>query len=441
MGKKYVGKSPKSLKEIFYKKQNMKLLIYEEMRGPPERVGGPAHPNVIDFHESELVLFGKVNKFFLPIVPSKSFLKSIKPSYTKDENKDTQAIDFVVDQFEAMAQQFQKCAMKGSISSADPYLSNIKIYRAYQDPYALYDQYLALLTASLKGILRSRNIQIGNFDEFMTILLTMLKKSALDFPLTLPGYVKSKHYSATNSGLVLEIADLDYNDDNQKVEQFYQSLNWKFWLNTCDAYGFTVDGNAPWRIRADLESVAMRKAALLYGSSGAQGVLINKFKSAAHIYVLQQFIPSLLKIYNQLRAPKIIQPQVCKNNTVQISVKDGISYDLETLQDSYPIEYFTKKYFEIRLLEEESQFTETQKNTLMRESLQYIKVNGAYYALLYFETILNKPFDYRGSVSYNIKGRKAFDAEKKSPEEIKAEMREIQRETTRIRQKKGLSQD
>ena len=69
MGKKYVGKSPKSLKEIFYKKQNMKLLIYEEMRGSPERTGGPAHPNVIDFHESELVLFGKVNKFFFTYRP------------------------------------------------------------------------------------------------------------------------------------------------------------------------------------------------------------------------------------------------------------------------------------------------------------------------------------------------------------------------------------
>ena len=69
MTKKYIGKSPRSLKEVFYKKQNMKFLIFDQNRGSPERTGGPSHHNILDFHDSEFVLFGKVNKFFFTHPP------------------------------------------------------------------------------------------------------------------------------------------------------------------------------------------------------------------------------------------------------------------------------------------------------------------------------------------------------------------------------------
>ena len=142
-----------------------------------------------------------------------------------------------------------------------------------------------------------------------------------------------------------------------------------------------------------------------------------------------------------MRSPKLVKVEVCKDNTLQTSLQEGETYDLETLQGSYSLEYFTQQYFQIRFLEEESQFTPNARDALIRDSLRYIKINGAYYAILYFESILNKPFDYQGSMSYYIKARKAFEAQQRSPAERKAEMREIQRETHRIRQKKGLTED
>ena len=438
MADDYVGKSPGSLKEIFYKKQNMKKLIREEHSGPVDLTAGPAFTNILDFHIGEGVLFGKVNTFFLPIVPNTDHLKYFRPDYVEGEVGDIQAIDFVVDQFELMAAQFQKATMNGDIISGEPHLSEIKIHRAYHNPYELYDKYLQLLITALRSRIKAANIQIASFDEFMPILLQMLKNSALEFPLTLPGYVKSKHYSATNSGLVLEIATLDYDDNKQTVEEFYNNPNWEFWLNACDSYGFAVDGNAPWRIMADLNSRIMIHAALRYGPAGSSAVLTDKFKSAAHIFVLKEFIPVLLKIYNAVRTPKISRTTVCRDNTLRTSLEDSQVYNIESLQNAYSLEYFAKQYFEIRFLEEESQFTPSHQNALIRDALAQIKMRGAYSAILYFEIILNKPFDYRGSISYSIKEKKVLDARKLSPEEEEAKIREIERETNRIRHKNGL---
>jgi len=51
-------------------------------------------------------------------------------------------------------------------------------------------------------------------------------------------------------------------------------------------------------------------------------------------------------------------------------------------------------------LEEETNFKEAEQNILIDDCVELAIGSGTSEALLVFERILNKPFDYRGSMSY-----------------------------------------
>ena len=79
---------------------------------------------------------------------------------------------------------------------------------------------------------------------------------------------------------------------------------------------------------------------------------------------------------------------------------DVPEYTLEQLEARYSRWHFLKLYLKLRLLEEESTFHESEKNLLIDnvEEMYYLKGESA--ALRNFEIILNKTFDYVGSLSY-----------------------------------------
>ena len=54
----------------------------------------------------------------------------------------------------------------------------------------------------------------------------------------------------------------------------------------------------------------------------------------------------------------------------------------------------------MRFIEEESVFEDFQKELLINDCLELYEARGIGASLEAFERILNKPFDYRGSVSY-----------------------------------------
>ena len=58
--------------------------------------------------------------------------------------------------------------------------------------------------------------------------------------------------------------------------------------------------------------------------------------------------------------------------------------------------------FKIRFLEEESQFTENQMDIMVDDCIEIYLQAGLRKSLSVFERILNKTFDYNGSLSYII---------------------------------------
>jgi len=329
-------------------------------------------------------------------------LRHFKTLQTNEAEEIPQALDFVVNIFQQMAENFKKSAAFGTINPHDPYLSNLKVYKAYQNPTVLYEQYFTLLSYTLQKQFQERNIQVHNFPQFMNSLLGILEQGALSMPFTQVAYVKSKQCPSRCSGLVIEIADLDYNNDQDKIDKFYNSLNWEFYLQACDNFGFAVDSTAPWRLMADLDSVIMKDAAAKYGGGGSLGVMAGAFKDVAPSYLLRRFSRDLYNLYNFIRVRTASTFEICSNNEIIPTTFDSEQYSYKQFQKRFSANYLLEKYFLIRFMEEESSFSRAEQKRLIHDCLNTMRAGKAATAIIGFEKILNKPFDYMGSVSYNL---------------------------------------
>lgn len=78
-------------------------------------------------------------------------------------------------------------------------------------------------------------------------------------PLTKSGYIRSKYYNPSSTGLCIEIFNDSIGLDSVKFEKFIKSPNFEFYLLAAAKHGFFVDKNAPWRLVANLNSPRMQE--------------------------------------------------------------------------------------------------------------------------------------------------------------------------------------
>jgi len=232
-----------------------------------------------------------------------------------------------------------------------------------------------------------------------------MKKSGLTNPLTFPAFVKSRKTPMNISGLVIEIADLGLNNDQEKVNLFSKSKNWNFYVNTCKSYGFMVDKNIPWRIIADIGSETMIEYAKKYNLFDTDDILLNCYERSPSRYY-NTFTQNMLDLYNNIKPRSIIKLTECNGKTITNRTKPKEYTNTEILQNSYGQDNFLMLYCKLRFTEEESQYTEEEKRSIIRETLQISKSKNRYYAIKNFESLINKTFDYQGSLGYYIRGQR-----------------------------------
>jgi len=384
---------------------------------------------VVDFNFAEKYLYGRVSRHFVPIVlvaPSKRSPPNSRGSLFKTFNKvadvgdlkQHMAINFVVDAFNDLERQFRKCAAKGLIDAGDKHLSRLVVHKAYVDPLAEYTKYR---TGVLNGIARTlsgkANIQIMNGDQFIDVLKPVVETIAMTTPYSLPAFVKSRRCPMNVSGLVVEIANIRSDNDEDKMNMFYNSKNWEFYLNACRTYGFMVDRNNPWRLVADLGSSAMMKYAAKYGSGYTDYVLETYYRSAHHVYYSNNQIKrDLLTLYNMVIPPVYFETESHNDGTTVSRTKTPQRYSSTTeFLSSLRKNSLPELYFNIRVWEEETNLNASHVESLKKD---FLGVKGkqapdtkiaivpsgfsSMDALSAFERIINRPFDYRGSLTYNI---------------------------------------
>tara|TARA_R110002012_G_scaffold320937_1_gene546834 strand:+ start:413 stop:1675 length:1263 start_codon:yes stop_codon:yes gene_type:complete len=405
MSKYFVEKNNESTLRLFNKRFVYKTTVF-----------GSDENNIVSFVDGEKIFYGRINHSFVPITPKHSILKPL--TNVNDPEKPLKAVNFVADIFNEMALQFQKCAMQGRIDANDPFLANIRAYSAYTDPKAEYKIYKDIYFDSLKNLFYLNFPNFRNFDEFMTILTKVLKESISTQPFTYTGFVKSRNCSVMNSGLAIEIADSSYINDEEKMNTFIKSKNWQFYVNTCDAYGFMIDYNVPWRIVADIGSEGMLEIAQRYGFINVHHILKDQYAPASKrgIQILGK---TMLELYNYIKKDSFYESSVCADGTHTRKIVIPEVYKAEVFFKKYSSEYFYGIYVDLRLQEEQPKMPQHERDIIRQDQLYLFNTSGGTAALHEkFESIINKTFDKRGSLTYNINAEKKKELESFKEESI-----------------------
>lgn len=202
--------------------------------------------------------YGIINNRGNAVYPNLRRLKSLR--YSSDENTSNYALNFVADAWHDFAKRVRELASQNVIFKNSPWASPevVKSWQPVQDSYDTYmrqDIYPVFYDSFIYTAGRNKKIKnikdfIEQFDEFMQD--HMVKTG----PVTLSGFIESTYAPIYSSGLVIEIAGDNYDDDFNKAYKF-GDRNFSFIASIAAQYGFSVDKNIPWRLVADLRNPAM----------------------------------------------------------------------------------------------------------------------------------------------------------------------------------------
>ena len=200
--------------------------------------------------------YGIINNRGNAVIPNQTRLKSMQFS----AEGTNYALDFVVDAWHDFAKRVRKLASENVIFKNSPWASP-EVVKAWQPAQGTYDRYLRedIYPVFYDDFLytNDRNQKVSNIDDFIKQFDEFMQDFMIKAgPVTLSGYIESTYAPIYSSGLVIEIASDEYDDDFNKSYKF-GDRNFSLIANIAAQYGFSIDKNIPWRLVADLRNPAM----------------------------------------------------------------------------------------------------------------------------------------------------------------------------------------
>jgi len=217
-------------------------------------------------------------------------------------------------------------------------------------------------------------------------------------PLTLPAFIKSNLNDIMSTGLAIEIADLKYSNDEEKIN-FINSPNWQYFVNACDTYGFMIDATCPWRIVADINSDIMVNASRKLNSVRGNSIFYLLYEPA-FAETMGELHSLLAAIYTAGRRKRFFVEEFCDGKIVRKEKRSSFCNFATVLAEFTPADLL-KIYMIIRSYETGIQLSPNEMNQLIENTLEAnssSSSNKRYVAI--FESILSKTFDKHGSFSY-----------------------------------------
>ncbi len=393
----------KTMSDLFAETNNESLVSLFNKRAYYKLLNGA--DDLTNF-SAEKYLYGRVDREFKPIYTYSGYSFNFKSIERKARNnEDHRALNFVVDAFNDLAQQFAKCLQIGQIDGEHPYLSNLRVYRSYQDPKKEYNNYINSYTS----IFASRNRDVEKFEDIQPKINNALNVSLKSSPFTFPAFIKNRRTPITITGLAIEIADVNAANDNAKMDLFIDSRNWEFYLTAARSFGFMVDLDVPWRLVADIGSSVMLSYASRYGASTTEDVLNKYFNDASYAYYID-YPQRMYEMYNTAKPTQIQFIEECSSGETYLRARSPKDYGtLQNFENEFSPDHFLRNYCTTRIAEEEIQLSENEIQILIDDTIEMSKANFIGPAINAFERVINKTFDNIGSLSYNVNKRKLDD--------------------------------
>ena len=176
------------------------------------------------------------------------------------------AFNFVADAFNDFKARVDRIS---SLSGPNSYagiesnslIRNFTAKKAYISFESLYSTYIeGVFDIFMKEYLRktSRDQEIEGYSDFLRHFVKFTNTYARSMPITKTAVIKSGYNTILTSGLVIEIAYEDHDDDDVKAK-YIDDPNFTYFHQLSKQYGFYIDHNAPWRLVANISSPQMQR--------------------------------------------------------------------------------------------------------------------------------------------------------------------------------------
>jgi len=359
-------------------------------------------PESIDFRNKRYY-YGRVDLDFDPVLPRLSEFKAVQ-----QEGPEAQAFNFVVDAYEDMMRYINRHIKRGGLGSnyQSSFIGDMTVKRGWVSANTAYDDYLSTVNHVYQTsylTTEDKASKISEIDDYVEGFIDFYVSMGYVYPLTKSGFILSGLTSPNSSGLCLEIAEKDHSNDQIKVDEFYNSPYFSFYVKTARKYGFVIDKNAPWRLVANLSSPLMMKYMARYGIlRSPTREFFTKYYLKAYPYDIEILKRQLIHYYNEYgdRVPEVNVSKIIKcANSVQtrnvVVEREPAYYVPEKHKDlkldeneedlSFRDDFWIDKYYMMNLLESGIEKTPwikeqelikifTLKNTLdITATMRYIK--------------------------------------------------------------------
>ena len=377
-------------KDLYQKSQIYNLEISED-----------EYNNLIDFEVAEKYLYGRVNYSYVPIVYNSNAVPLAGLNNTNTNNNNFVAAPYVVKAFNDLNNKFLTKTLSGELNTNDQFLGVLEVKKAYIDPRVVYNAHLTNILSFLTNAMSERSRKFSNIQEFIPFFNDSLQAISKEIPITLSGFIKSRFCPVHVSGLVIEIADIDYANDEEKIRSFKQSPNWKFYLNTCRSYGFLVDSSNPFRLIANIgsdEMIEYAKNEQTCGFNNTVSLLSNNY-TPAYLNYLEFYKRFIYDAYNLMKLERYLEREMCADGTTITKEIETLNYSFNDFKKIVSDTYCLESYIQLRINEENAGLEDYEILKLTKDTISLSEVRGVNFALNRFEKIVGQTYNYSGSLT------------------------------------------
>jgi len=365
---KFEGKNGQDIRKQFFERLN-----YSKRAFRSTVIGGLNNNLTIkDFNFAERSMYGRINKDHRPIILNPATLKIVN-SRVK-QRRQVKVVNFVADAFEALVTEMNKASFSGKIGADDPYLSNLKAYVGFVDPYKNYKTYNDKLSNLFinKFLTKERREQINDFSSFISLFSSFILEISNSLPITLNSFITSGFCGLANTGLAIHVSNLDASDDSIK-EEFINSPNFPFFKLAAEKHGFSINKNVPWILVADIASPSMQRYSANYGIPDETAILSGCFLST-----YQRDIQNLQRLSFTTYSKFIAQSP--RNTIVDgFGIRAGecrVPISVRQFDRKYPDKNWVDMYVEIRYSEQSKPGSLARLKEIKRNAKEIQSVEG-----------------------------------------------------------------
>lgn len=249
------------------------------------------------FNDTRLPLYGTVDKNVIALEPRKEYL-----SYYGQNEGGFSALDFVINSYINMKKAYRQGIYEGKGITNGSKLGTIEIVKARDDGQKAIQGNIDLIInqfisfAKQDNLNRKKIITPQNFINYFTNFLLSNSKKLF---ITYSSFLLTEQIDINFNGLCLDIADVSYENDKDKVKDIILDTNFSYFADAARQFGFLICAEYPFKLIANLNSIKMRDSICVCNRKYKNNM--DPYVASAEDIVNSYYVPAYLRDLDYLR--------------------------------------------------------------------------------------------------------------------------------------------